>query len=343
MSDESSESNPTKVYIRKTGRPALQLVKSDITALFDMSQPSAAHHLGVSVSGLKRECRKLGILQWPYKRSNNPSDGRAIKKASRSNVQDTSSSTFCPPGPGDSPVIEAVHRWGNDSLPCKLEPIYQLGPCPKSAVNHQPLPPFFNIRHISPTVQDEAHPPQDAQRHHNGNDETLPELQRLVRSNGHFPDPGQTQHTPQVAGGQTVQFLLSDPAVKGPAQHTDFIDALPSYASSSGGLSVTSLGQDNIAYPALVRSLGTPGGLAECTVFRRQGGLCLIGEGGLPRWVLQEELIDIPMPPEYSSSSAGPYRESGSMSMSSMYIQTSAEARAVPQVVMTPIPFRPLP
>lgn len=55
--------------MRKVGRPSLQLNKSEITALFDMPQQSAAKLLGVSLSGLKKECRKFGIPHWPYKRS----------------------------------------------------------------------------------------------------------------------------------------------------------------------------------------------------------------------------------------------------------------------------------
>ena len=51
----------------RVGRPAFQLSKSKITALFGVSQPLAAHRLGVSVSWLKRKCRKLGIQHWPYK------------------------------------------------------------------------------------------------------------------------------------------------------------------------------------------------------------------------------------------------------------------------------------
>lgn len=54
---------------KKLGRPALLLNKRDITALLHMPQPAAAQQLRVSVSGLKRECRRLGLLHWPYKRS----------------------------------------------------------------------------------------------------------------------------------------------------------------------------------------------------------------------------------------------------------------------------------
>ena len=65
----------SRTMIKKVGRPALLLNKADITALFHTSQPSAAQRLGVSVSWLKRECRKLGIRQWPYQRNNQKSGG----------------------------------------------------------------------------------------------------------------------------------------------------------------------------------------------------------------------------------------------------------------------------
>ena len=54
---------------KKLGRPALFLNKRDITALLHMPQPAAAQQLRVSLSSLKRECRRLGIRHWPYKRS----------------------------------------------------------------------------------------------------------------------------------------------------------------------------------------------------------------------------------------------------------------------------------
>ena len=57
------------VQNRKVGRPAIQIDKDAITALFEMPQPEAARRLGVSLSGLKKVCRKHDILQWPYKRN----------------------------------------------------------------------------------------------------------------------------------------------------------------------------------------------------------------------------------------------------------------------------------
>ena len=73
-------SEPTHLR-KKAGRPALQLNKSEIEARFDMPQQLAARQLGVSLSGLKKECRKFGILQWPYKRSSYASDGRGTLRS----------------------------------------------------------------------------------------------------------------------------------------------------------------------------------------------------------------------------------------------------------------------
>ena len=72
--EEMSEPTPLR---KKAGRPALQLNKNEIEARFDIPQQLAARQLGVSLSGLKKECRKFGILQWPYKRSSYTSNGRS--------------------------------------------------------------------------------------------------------------------------------------------------------------------------------------------------------------------------------------------------------------------------
>ena len=61
----------------KKGRPSLQLKKGEITPLFNMPQPTAAKLLGVSLTSLKRECRKFGILKWPFRRRSQPADDSA--------------------------------------------------------------------------------------------------------------------------------------------------------------------------------------------------------------------------------------------------------------------------
>ena len=97
MSDPVS----TTANVKKVGRPSLQLKRSAIEALFELPQPVAAQHLGVSVSRLKRECRKLGISLWPYKRNSHPSDGSDSGKDKRSSrPADDSDATACPAGAG---------------------------------------------------------------------------------------------------------------------------------------------------------------------------------------------------------------------------------------------------
>jgi len=57
---------------RKKGRVALQagtplvITKQDITVLFLLSQADAAVRLGVSITTLKKVCRKMGIVRWPF-------------------------------------------------------------------------------------------------------------------------------------------------------------------------------------------------------------------------------------------------------------------------------------
>ena len=72
MSKPTPEANPKKV-----GRPSINLGKGLITPLFHMPQHAAARHLGISLTGLKKVCRKHDILHWPYKRSANSNDSTA--------------------------------------------------------------------------------------------------------------------------------------------------------------------------------------------------------------------------------------------------------------------------
>jgi len=52
---------------RQSGAP-LVLTKQDITGLFSLSQPDAAARLGVSITSLKKVCRKMDIVRWPFRR-----------------------------------------------------------------------------------------------------------------------------------------------------------------------------------------------------------------------------------------------------------------------------------
>ena len=53
----------------RRGRPMTTISKSDVTALFNLPQPEAAFVLGISLSALKRVCRRVGIKRWPYQRN----------------------------------------------------------------------------------------------------------------------------------------------------------------------------------------------------------------------------------------------------------------------------------
>jgi hypothetical protein len=51
--------------------------KSDITALFKLPQQEAAFVLGISLSALKKACRRVEIKRWPYQRNYLKCRGRA--------------------------------------------------------------------------------------------------------------------------------------------------------------------------------------------------------------------------------------------------------------------------
>jgi len=48
------------------GRLPLHIDRNAITALFGQPQALAAQHLGISVTALKKTCRKLGVMRWPH-------------------------------------------------------------------------------------------------------------------------------------------------------------------------------------------------------------------------------------------------------------------------------------
>jgi len=52
---------------RQAGMP-LVLTKQVIVTLFPLSQTDAAARLGVSITSLKKVCRKMGIARWPFSR-----------------------------------------------------------------------------------------------------------------------------------------------------------------------------------------------------------------------------------------------------------------------------------
>jgi len=63
----ASSSNASVGATRQSGAP-LVLTKQDITGIFPLSQPDAAARLGVSITSLKKVCRKIGIDRWPFRR-----------------------------------------------------------------------------------------------------------------------------------------------------------------------------------------------------------------------------------------------------------------------------------
>ena len=61
----------------RRGRPMTTISKSDVTAVFNLPQPEAAFVFGISLSALKRVCRRVGIKRWPYQRNYVRRRGRA--------------------------------------------------------------------------------------------------------------------------------------------------------------------------------------------------------------------------------------------------------------------------
>jgi hypothetical protein len=200
MSESISRTN---AYARSAGRPALQLKKSEIIALFDMPQPFAAQLLGVSVSGLKRGCRKLGIPHWPYKRSGHTSSKHAIKNATPSCRS---------PGPGEVSVMESV---GIHSFPC----IQETGP-PRDGMSD-----FLNPCLPHPTFQHGSCTQNNYVCHDNF---TVSEQAHLNLPNGHFiSEPSLEQ---QMSWGDRLALLLSAPSSTDLADDRDFISSVEAQA-----------------------------------------------------------------------------------------------------------------
>lgn len=65
----SGSSNEKHTPPRRRGTSPRVFQERDITDLFSYPQQKAAEHLGVSTTSLKKICRKLGIVRWPYTKS----------------------------------------------------------------------------------------------------------------------------------------------------------------------------------------------------------------------------------------------------------------------------------
>eukprot|EP00802_Teleaulax_amphioxeia_P018016 Tamp_18191.p2 GENE.Tamp_18191~~Tamp_18191.p2 ORF type:complete len:179 (-),score=17.89 Tamp_18191:337-873(-) len=64
----AKELSPVRGEGPRKGRPALKVDPDAIRALFDIPQPQAARTLGISLTALKKECRRIGVSRWPYQR-----------------------------------------------------------------------------------------------------------------------------------------------------------------------------------------------------------------------------------------------------------------------------------
>eukprot|EP00960_Hanusia_phi_P040085 754241-Hanusia_phi.AAC.1 len=55
------------------------LTKQDLQELFCMKEKEASEFLGISITAMKKACRRLGIQKWPYSRSRVQLTGRQVK------------------------------------------------------------------------------------------------------------------------------------------------------------------------------------------------------------------------------------------------------------------------
>ena len=46
----------------------MSLSKEHISQYFHMPMHQAAEHLNISLTGIKRKCREVGIQRWPYRK-----------------------------------------------------------------------------------------------------------------------------------------------------------------------------------------------------------------------------------------------------------------------------------
>ena len=239
------------MWTGRVGRPNLQLKRSDIIAHFHLPQPLAARLLGVSVSGLKRECRKLGIPQWPYKRCSNLS----TNDASCSNSLDMSSGCAleneAPDGKRShdsryAVPLEAVHRpsscsfsknmasmashvWRGstestlharardlafkDSIVLQAE---DMAPSCYAMPRHHVRP------YYSPTLAVE-----DSESDSESHGERLPE--DLGPETGALVNPVPAPPPPEASWPDLIEFLLSVPATADLTEDTDFIERVEAH------------------------------------------------------------------------------------------------------------------
>ena len=74
--EDADEANATSLVFtrRRAGQPArlssdpVALTKSRLEALFNLPIRDAADILGISITALKKACRRIGVERWPYKK-----------------------------------------------------------------------------------------------------------------------------------------------------------------------------------------------------------------------------------------------------------------------------------
>jgi len=104
--EDADEANATSLVFtrRRAGQPArlssdpVALTKSRLEALFNLPIRDAADILGISITALKKACRRIGVERWPYKKTTKGVASRPAR--SKSPSQESCSS-------GDDAISEA--------------------------------------------------------------------------------------------------------------------------------------------------------------------------------------------------------------------------------------------
>jgi hypothetical protein len=115
------------------GRPPAEVDEEALRRLFCVPQPEAAKALGVSLTTLKKTCRRLGLVRWPYIRT-----GQASKKRQSMNFEavSTTSRRACDKAfrnaAEPSAVHPSVHGMTRNHVTGMVhpEPSHGLGPGP---------------------------------------------------------------------------------------------------------------------------------------------------------------------------------------------------------------------
>jgi len=110
------QGDATRTGRRKAGASVV-LRKQEICKLFAQSQGEAAKQLGISITTLKKVCRKMGIVRWPFSRrseaSKAPASDLRTQPAAHSTAQEAqcnAAELFATATPGQASALAVRHK-----------------------------------------------------------------------------------------------------------------------------------------------------------------------------------------------------------------------------------------